>query len=252
MNDADAYLRMGWMYAYGRGEARDDAIAHTLFRRAAALGSEVASRLAGMIHGDGDKLPTCLQPRKAGLPPLELDPTATPVVSDPARFGPSPTAVERRALVKSVVGLSREFHLDPRLVFAVLRTESNFDPLARSTRNAQGLMQLIPETAERFAVRNAFDPLENLRGGMRYLRWLLSYFRGDVVLALAGYNAGEGAVDRHHGVPPYPETLAYVQRIRALYPHDRHPFDARLAAPSQWLTGSRQTAFDEHERPLTR
>src|SRR5690606_8467899 len=124
---------------------------------------------------------------------------------------------------------------DPRLVLAVLRTESNFDPLARSPKNAQGLMQLIPATAERFAVRNAFDPVDNLRGGIRYLRWLLSYFQGDVTLALAGYNAGEGAVDRARGVPPYRETRAYVQRIRALYPHDHHPFDARVTDPSPWL-----------------
>src|SRR5690606_36276345 len=100
----------------------------------------------------------------------------------------------------------------------------------------------IPETAERFAVRNVLDPVENLRGGMRYLRWLLSYFRGDVALALAGYNAGEGAVDRHRGVPPYAETLAYVRRIRALYPHGHHPFDERLTSPSDWLPpGGRQS-----------
>jgi hypothetical protein len=116
-------------------------------------------------------------------------------------------------------------------VFALIRAESNFDPLAKSPKNAQGLMQLIPETAERFAVRDVWDPLENIRGGMSYLRWLLSHFKGDVVLALAGYNAGEGAVDRHKGVPPYPETLAYVQRIRALYPMDKHPFDPKAASP---------------------
>jgi len=98
-------------------------------------------------------------------------------------------------------------------VFAVMRAESNFDPLARSSRNAQGLMQLIPETAERFAVRDPLDPVENLRGGMGYLRWLLSYFRGDVVLALAAYNAGEGTVRRYGGVPPFAETRNYVARI---------------------------------------
>jgi hypothetical protein len=113
-----------------------------------------------------------------------------------------------------------------------MRAESNFNPLARSHRNAQGLMQLIPETAERFAVADAFDPIQNVRGGVRYLRWLLSYFRGDVVLTLAAYNAGEGAVDRFRGVPPYAETMAYVARIRALYPHDRHPYDARVVGAS--------------------
>jgi soluble lytic murein transglycosylase-like protein len=135
--------------------------------------------------------------------------------------------------------MAAEFRLDPRLVFALIRAESNFDPLAKSPKNAQGLMQLIPETAERFAVRDVWDPMENLRGGMSYLRWLLSYFKGDVVLALAGYNAGEGAVDRHKGVPPYAETIAYVQRIRALYPADKHPFDPKTSLPLRagWLAG---------------
>lgn len=254
MNDADAYLRMGWMYANGRGLPRDDAIANTLFRRAAKLGNEMAGRLANMVHAgsDTDKLPDCLKPRPAGTAALRVDTTATPIVDDPARFLPLPTAAARRELVQAVVRMSREFALDPRLVFAVMRAESGFDPLARSSRNAQGLMQLIPETAERFAVRNAYDPLENVRGGMRYLRWLLSYFRGDVVLALAGYNAGEGAVDRHRGVPPYAETLAYVQRIRALYPHDHHPFDSRLVAPSSWVSETRKTALDSHGGVMSR
>jgi hypothetical protein len=91
-----------------------------------------------------------------------------------------------------------------------------------------GLMQLIPETAEWFSVKNILDPIENIRGGMAYLRWLLSYFRGDVTLTLAAYNAGEGAVDKYGGVPPFTETLAYVQKIRALYPFDRHPYDATI------------------------
>ena len=239
MNDAEAYLRMGWMYANARGQARDDQIANTLFRRAASLGNETAGRLASMIRGEHpqDKLPACLMPRSASRASLRD-------VDRPALFGGMPAA-ERRALARMVVKLAGEFELDPRLVLAVLRTESNFDPLARSSKNAQGLMQLIPETAERFDVRNVFDPIENLRGGMRYLRWLLSYFQGDVVLALAGYNAGEGAVDRARGVPPYPETLAYVQRIRALYPHDHHPFDARVTGPSPWLQQqSRQAALE--------
>jgi soluble lytic murein transglycosylase-like protein len=244
MNDADAFLRMGWMYANARGQARDDQIANTLFRRAASLGNEAAARLAQMVRGEKnqDKLPECLTRRASS--PSPRGEGLTPVVERPAEFGAMPAGA-RLALGRTIVKLAGEFQLDPRLVFAVLRTESNFDPLARSAKNAQGLMQLIPETAERFAVRNAFDPQENLRGGMRYLRWLLSYFKGDVVLALAGYNAGEGAVDRARGVPPYPETLAYVQRIRALYPHDHHPFDARVTDPSPWLQKqARQAALE--------
>ncbi|MBN9430267.1 MAG: transglycosylase SLT domain-containing protein [Burkholderiales bacterium] len=262
-DSVDAFLRLGWMYANGRGLPRDDAIASTLFRRAAALGSDMGARLGQLIRGDADKLPACLQetpivaeaaapvelpaePPAAAPPPVVIDYGPTPTIEAPAEFRPAPPSIDRRKLVQTVVQMAREFRLDPRLVFAVMQTESNFNPQARSVKNAQGLMQLIPETAERFAVRDAFDPIENLRGGMSYLRWLLSYFRGDVVLTLAGYNAGEGAVDKHRGVPPFAETLAYVQRIRALYPHDRHAFDTRVAAPS-WIVNRTPS-----ERPQAR
>ncbi len=85
-------------------------------------------------------------------------------------------------------------------------------------------MQLIPATAKRFGVRNPFDPEDNLRGGMSYLRWLLTRFKGNVTLAVAAYNAGEGAVQKYGGVPPYKETRKYVRRIRRLYKPARHPF----------------------------
>jgi soluble lytic murein transglycosylase-like protein len=120
----------------------------------------------------------------------------------------------------------------------VIRAESNFDPLARSSKNGQGLMQLIPETAQRFNVRDPFDPVDNVRGGMAYLRWLLAYYRGDVRLALAAYNAGEGTVDKHRGVPPYAETIGYLQRIRAFYPLEHHPFDVQVLGATQFRAGS--------------
>jgi soluble lytic murein transglycosylase-like protein len=112
-----------------------------------------------------------------------------------------------------VRSLAPRYRLDPNLVLAVVEVESNFNPKAVSPKNAQGLMQLIPATAERFGVRDVWDPEQNLHGGMAYLRWLLDYFKGDVKLALAGYNAGEKAVERHGGIPPYAETQAYVQKI---------------------------------------
>lgn len=241
----EAYLRLGWMYANGRGVARDDSMAHTLFARAAALGSDLGARLAQAIRGSEQREPDCLSPSAvtagsgtdSSAAPVEPstvvsrpDAGPTPVVSAPAQFRAAPTAPEHRKFVATVVAMARDFRLDPRLVFALIRVESGFDPLARSPKNAQGLMQLIPETAERFGVRDVWDPIENLRGGMSYLRWLLSYFKGDIVLTLAAYNAGEGAVDRHKGVPPFSETIAYVQRIRAFYPFDRHAFDPRIAA----------------------
>lgn len=84
-------------------------------------------------------------------------------------------------------------------------------------------MQLIPETATRFGVSDAFDPVQNLRGGMGYLRWLLQRFDGDVTLAVAAYNAGEGKVQQYGGVPPYPETQQYVEKIRYRYDRRHHP-----------------------------
>ncbi|MFO1189608.1 MAG: lytic transglycosylase domain-containing protein [Alphaproteobacteria bacterium] len=117
----------------------------------------------------------------------------------------------------------RRYRLDPALVLAVISVESSFRPDAVSAKNAQGLMQLIPATATRFGVRDAFDPEENLRGGMAYLRWLLDHFAGNVQLAVAAYNAGENAVERHRGVPPYAETRAYVKKIQQLYPNAHHP-----------------------------
>ncbi|MCZ2415579.1 MAG: transglycosylase SLT domain-containing protein [Burkholderiales bacterium] len=231
---AEALMRIGQMYAQGRGRPLDASIAETLFRRAAGAGSDFR-----------DRLPDCLQPPYQIVAYVDPEPEparvlapattiakATQPPADP--FSDFP-ALQRSKLAGTVVTLAREHRLDVRLVLAVMRAESNFDPNARSPKNAQGLMQLLPETAERFAVRNAFDPVQNLRGGMRYLQWLLSYFRGDVTLALAGYNAGERAVDRHRGVPPFPETRGYVKRIRALYPDDRHPFDAEVTEPPPWL-----------------
>jgi hypothetical protein len=104
--------------------------------------------------------------------------------------------------------------LDRSLLTAVVKVESNFDPFAVSNRGACGLAQLIPSTAQRFRTDDVFDPRQNLEGAARYLRWLLDRYDGDVELALAAYNAGEGAVDRHRGVPPFAETRSYVSRVR--------------------------------------
>jgi soluble lytic murein transglycosylase-like protein len=128
--------------------------------------------------------------------------------------------------------LAPRFGVDPRLALAVIAVESNFNPLARSVKDAQGLMQLIPETAARFDVRRPFDAKQNVRGGLAYLRWLLAYYRGQVALVAAAYNAGEGAVDRYRGVPPYPETRDYVRRVLGLFRRAFHPFDPAVVEPS--------------------
>lgn len=109
------------------------------------------------------------------------------------------------------------YQIPVELVRAVIKVESDFDPRALSRANARGLMQLIPETAERMMVRDIYDPRENIFGGTRFLRVLANTFNGDIVLTLASYNAGEGAVMRYGGVPPYPETQDYVARVLAYY-----------------------------------
>jgi soluble lytic murein transglycosylase-like protein len=119
--------------------------------------------------------------------------------------------------------------VDPVLLYAIMHRESSFKKFAVSYKGARGLMQLMPGTAARFGVTNIFDPAQNIEGGARYVRFLLDRFGGDVRLALAGYNAGEGAVDKYRGVPPYSETQEYVRRIGERYALMRNPEIARLA-----------------------
>ncbi|TWT17667.1 lytic transglycosylase domain-containing protein [Luteimonas wenzhouensis] len=108
------------------------------------------------------------------------------------------------------------FGVEEAIVRAIMHAESAFNPNALSRAGAQGLMQLMPATAQRFGVTNPFDPAQNIRGGVEYLAWLLKRYNGDLTLAAAGYNAGEGAVDRYKGVPPYSETQRYVVRVAQL------------------------------------
>jgi soluble lytic murein transglycosylase-like protein len=112
---------------------------------------------------------------------------------------------------------ARRHGVDPALVLAVVGVESAFRPDAVSRKGAQGLMQLMPGTAAALGVSDAFDPAQNLDGGVRHLRSLVGRYRGDLTKALAAYNAGEGAVARHRGVPPYRETRDYVRRVLARY-----------------------------------
>ena len=113
--------------------------------------------------------------------------------------------------------------VDPRFIHAVIWQESKYDIHAHSHAGAQGLMQLIPATAKRFGCEHPEDPEENITAGTKYLSWLLKRFSGNVELALAGYNAGEGAVDKYDGIPPYTETQNYVKIISQRYGKTYHP-----------------------------
>lgn len=125
--------------------------------------------------------------------------------------------IDRDGVEKLVREAAERHNVDPALVRAVIETESNWNPGAVSRKGAMGLMQLIPTTAQRFGVNDAFNPKQNVDAGVRYLRTLLERYNGNLDLALAAYNAGEGAVDRAHGVPSYRETRSYVQRVQDAY-----------------------------------
>jgi soluble lytic murein transglycosylase-like protein len=122
---------------------------------------------------------------------------------------------------------ARDYGVDEAIVRAIIHAESSFNPMALSHAGAQGLMQLMPATARRFGVTNSYDAGQNIRGGVQYLAWLLKRFNGNLTLAAAGYNAGEGAVDRHGGVPPYQETQRYVARVGVLADRYRGAVGAR-------------------------
>jgi soluble lytic murein transglycosylase-like protein len=134
------------------------------------------------------------------------------------RLARAPARENQQARLMSLVyPLAQQYDIDAHLVCAIIAVESNFDALAVSTAGAQGLMQLMPETATRYQVQQPFDPRANVEGGIRYLKDLWQRFGGDLPRVLAAYNAGEGAVERFGGIPPYPETQRYVARVLALY-----------------------------------
>lgn len=234
--DAEAQYSLGWMLTNARGIQRNDAEAAHLFAAAAEQGMVQAQNMLARMGGTplGDP-PPCLRPPEADPAPVAAPP---PRGAPPASLWASLPLPERAppAIVHYVKLMAPEYQLAPALVLAVMATESNFDPLAESPKKAMGLMQLMPDTAARFRVTRLTDPSQNIRAGMAYLRWLLAYFEGDVMLALAAYNAGEGAVDRYLGVPPYAETRAYVRKIMAALGNQRlHPFEAGVTPPSPML-----------------
>jgi len=235
--DPVAQYNLAWMLVHARGIARDDAQAAHLFNAAAEQGLEQAKNMAASMGEPRGAPPECLRPPDTDPQPIVV---ATPKGGKPGTWAlPAPPPPPKNApetIVNFVKLVAPDYKLAPHLVLAVMATESNFDPLAASPKGAQGLMQLIPDTAARFKVGRITDPVQNIRGGMAYLRWLLAYFEGDLTLALAAYNAGERAVERYRGVPPYAETRLYVRRIIASINGQRsHPYDASVTPPSPVL-----------------
>jgi soluble lytic murein transglycosylase-like protein len=133
-----------------------------------------------------------------------------------------PVTVSAMSLTDTIRNAAHRHGVSERVVAAVIRVESGFNARAVSPKGARGLMQLMPATAAVLGVRNSFDPEENIDGGVRHLRGLLDRYGNNLPLALAAYNAGEGAVNNHRGIPPYPETQAYVERILAIIGDKAH------------------------------
>ncbi|MCC6917074.1 transglycosylase SLT domain-containing protein [Nitrosomonas sp.] len=220
---AEGQYALGWIYANGRGVERNDGIAARLFKMAAAQKHVYAQKMLQFMPSPVNQkiqLPGCLTKK-----------TYTPNIV-PARFHVDQTIL---AIVEK---LAPQYEIDPGLVLAVISVESGFNTQAVSSKNAQGLMQLIPATAERFQVRNVFDPEENIRGGMAYLRWLLAFFKGDVALVAAAYNSGEGAVEKYRGIPPYPETVKYVDKVLSRYNKTSHPYQPGVVNRTSFIFAS--------------
>lgn len=186
LGDPEAQYALGWMIANGRGVPRDDSVAAGLFHLAAAQGHQHADRMLTLLNASDARTPECVQVDPDALtggmnaPHASID-GANPGGTDPSA-GLSP---EKQKIADLVRKLAPLYGVEPKLALALIRVESSFDSRALSPRNAQGVMQLIPETAKRFNVRNAFDPAENIRGGLTYMRWLLAYYQGRVALAAA-------------------------------------------------------------------
>jgi len=229
--DSDAQYALGWMYEHGKGLTANKDTAHLFYSMAAEQHHELALQsltdvaVIQMAAEIDNKLPACMQPD-----PPQIVEQAKPVVEvtkvevEPISERTAKLFMSQKWLYKLVNKIATKHKIDPNLVMSFIAIESGFDALATSPRNAQGLMQLIPETASRFGVKDAYKPEDNIKGGIAYLHWLLAYYQGNIELVAAAYNAGEKAVDRYKGVPPYQETKLYVKKIAKLYNRLMHPY----------------------------
>jgi len=166
LGDAASQFSLGWIYANGRGVPRDDAIAAFFFAAAAEQGIVQAQRMLKRVGQPTTDAPACMRDPVVARPPSE-DAAVVPFQIQ---------TKEPKVLVDLVKKMAPDYRVEPQLVLAIMALESNFDSTATSPKNAMGLMQLIPETATRFNVRNAYDLRQSLRGGVVCMRWLLAYF----------------------------------------------------------------------------
>ena len=168
------------------------------------------------------------------VPPFRKPPAVAAIrkLDIPVVTAPSYDKRQAATFNKLIAKVAREQKVDPQLLHSIITVESGYDPEALSPKGAQGLMQLMPQTAARFGASNPADPLENLRAGARYLRFLLTEFKHDMPLVIAAYNAGEGSVSKYrNSIPPYPETRMYVAKVLASY-EKRTGQNLLLAAPA--------------------
>jgi len=171
--------------------------------------STAGNELYSYIDGNGTKVYSNIGSRNSARPDIE-----TPIESlgiDSAQI--SPEAAYYEDLISQY---SSRHEISEDLVKAVIQVESNYDPFAVSIKNCKGLMQLHPDTARRFGVKDIFNPEENIAGGTKYLGFLMDHFDQNLDFALAAYNSGENTVKRYNGIPPYPETVRYVQKVKSL------------------------------------
>ena len=234
LGSTEAQYRLGMLYAFGKGVPENRAFAASLFSIASHQGHRKAFDMLETVNFKSQELPACVvsetlpekRPPPVFVPAEDTEPIDRYLESLPSN---------KSWIIDLTNKISDWYDIDPKLVLSIITVESEFETKARSPKSAMGLMQLIPATAERFNVKNAFDASQNIRGGIKYLRWLLSYYRGNIELATAAYNAGEKAVDRYLGIPPYPETREYVKRLKKLYRRSTHPYDEKIAEPSPIL-----------------
>ncbi|WP_214660530.1 lytic transglycosylase domain-containing protein [sulfur-oxidizing endosymbiont of Gigantopelta aegis] len=207
----DAQRNLAWMFLNARGVEQDEALAVRWFNRAAKSGDAYAKKILAQLD-------------------QSLQTNKTICIKLPTAYWETKKCTRHcQKTVQLVKEIAPAYNIDTRLVLALIQQESNFKSTALSHKGAMGLMQLMPQTAKRFHVKKVWDPKQNIQGGIRYLSWLLKQYKGDVRLSLAAYNAGEKAVERYKGVPPYKETQNYVRRIIKIYGQNYHPFEKNIS-----------------------